>query len=112
MDYQPTLPFKEVKRMTDFQNVYTKYQDKGLTCYQAAQLLGCSERHFRRVRDRYKSEGEDIFSIIDKRIGHKPTNKIACDEIAEMLILYREKYYDFNARHFNVATLNRTDSLN
>ncbi len=101
MDYQLTLPFKEVKRMTDFQSVYTKYQDKGLTCYQAAQLLGYSERHFRRVRDRYKSEGEDIASIIDKRIGHKPTNKIACDEIAEMLILYREKYYDFNAKHFH-----------
>lgn len=101
MNYQLTLPFKEVKRMTDFQSVYTKYQDKGLTCYQAAQLLGCSERHFRRIRDRYKSENEDITSIIDKRIGHKPTNKIACDEIAEMLTLYREKYYDFNAKHFH-----------
>lgn len=87
--------------MTDFQSVYTKYQDKGLTCHEAAKLLGCSERHFRRVRDRYKSEGEDISSIIDKRIGHKPTNKISCDEIIEMLTLYREKYYDFNARHFH-----------
>ena len=94
-------PFKEVKRMIDFNNIYTKYHNGGLTCSQAAQLLGYSERHFRRLKNQYEKEQNDIMSIVDKRFGHKPINKIACDEVTEMLQLYKEKYYDFNAKHFH-----------
>ena len=36
-----------------------------LSCLQAAELLGISERHFRRLRDRYEEQGAK--GIIDRR---------------------------------------------
>ena len=101
MNNQSTLPFKEVKKIMDFKNVYEKYKDKDLTCYQAAELLGYSERHFRRIRDRYEASHNEMMSLLDRRIGNKPANKIACDKVLEVLQLYKEKYYDFNAKHFH-----------
>ena len=35
----------------------TRYRAGRLSCVEAAELLGMSERHFRRLRDRYAAEG-------------------------------------------------------
>ena len=43
------------------------YKTGKVTCEQAAEWLGVSERHFRRLRDRYEAEGAE--GIIDRRRG-------------------------------------------
>ncbi|MSP04884.1 MAG: helix-turn-helix domain-containing protein [Acetobacteraceae bacterium] len=38
-----------------------------LSCVEAGELLGFSERHFRRLRDAFEERGED--GLIDRRVG-------------------------------------------
>lgn len=96
-----TITEMELKKMQDFTNAYDSYTKSQITCVEAARLLGISERQFRRKRDRYKNHHEEMVALVDRRIGNCPPNKISCDQITEMLELYREKYYDFNAKHFH-----------
>ena len=78
-----------------------RVREKGLSCVEAAELLGLSERHFRRLRDAYLEGGAE--AIIDKRRGRPAANRIGAaiaDWVAEQ---YRTKYFDFSARHFHEA---------
>src|SRR5215210_688979 len=43
------------------------YRTKRLSCGEAAELLGMSERHFRRLRDAYEAHGAE--GIVDRRRG-------------------------------------------
>ena len=43
------------------------HQARKLSCVEAAELLGMSERHFRRLRDAYEERGAE--GIIDRRRG-------------------------------------------
>src|SRR5215212_8312635 len=43
------------------------HQAKKLSCVEAAELLGMSERHFRRLRDAYEERGAE--GIVDRRRG-------------------------------------------
>ena len=46
---------------------YTSYKHRELNCTEAGELLGISERQFRRLRDRYDDEG--VLVILDRRLG-------------------------------------------
>lgn len=82
-----------------FEEIYERHHRKEITNEVAADLLGCSERTFRRKRDRYEEEG--FSGLLDRRIGQIPPNKVAADEVEQMLKLYEEKYYDFTSKHFH-----------
>ena len=43
------------------------HQARKLSCVEAAELLGMSERHFRRLRDAYEAHGAE--GIVDRRRG-------------------------------------------
>jgi transposase len=78
-----------------------RVREKHLSCVEAAELLGLSERHFRRLRDAYLEGGAE--AIIDKRRGRPASNKVAsaiADWVADQ---YRTKYFDFTAKHFHEA---------
>lgn len=78
-----------------------RVREKRLGCVEAAELLGISERHFRRLRDAYLEGGAE--AIIDKRRGRAASNKVSAaigDWVAEQ---YRTKYFDFTAKHFHEA---------
>jgi hypothetical protein len=79
---------QELQRTQIFLEVYRDYELESLSCEDAGRLLGCSERTFRRKRDRYRSGEEDVLSLLDRRIGHTPPNKIAADEVETLLDLY------------------------
>jgi transposase len=66
---------------------------------EAAELLGMSERHFRRLRDRYEAEGAE--GIIDRRRGRVSGRRVAVDRIEWVLEQYRTRYWDFTAKHFH-----------
>ena len=76
-----------------------RYRDGRLSCVEAAEVLGISERHFRRLRDRYEAEGAE--GLIDRRRGRASGRAAPVDRIEWMLEAYRTRYFDFTAKHFH-----------
>jgi hypothetical protein len=74
---------------------------KRLSCVEAAELLGVSERHFRRLRDAYAAEGEA--GIVDRRRGRRSGRRASSAEIEWVVEEYRSRYFDFTAKHFHEA---------
>ena len=75
------------------------YHRRELSCLEAAELLGMSERHFRRLRDRYEAEGAE--GIIDRRRGRASARRAPLDRIEWVLEQYRTRYFDFTVKHFH-----------
>lgn len=76
-----------------------RYRDGRLSCMEAAEVLGISERHFRRLRDRYEADGAE--GLIDRRRGRAAGRAAPVDRIEWMLEEYRTRYFDFTAKHFH-----------
>ena len=76
-----------------------RYRDGRLSCVEAAEVLGISERHFRRLRDKYEADG--VEGLIDRRRGRASGRAVPVDRIEWMLEEYRTRYFDFNAKHFH-----------
>lgn len=78
-----------------------------LSQIEAAEMLGVSERTFRRWRDRLGDEGPQ--GLVDRRIGKPSGRRAAADEILRMLGLYRERYAEFTVKHFHEQLVKRHD---
>jgi transposase len=76
-----------------------RYRSGALSCLEAAEVLGISERHFRRLRDRYEAEGAE--GLVDRRLGRASARRAPLDQIAWVLDQYRTRYWDFTAKHFH-----------
>ncbi len=66
---------------------------------EAGELLGMSERQFRRYRERFEEEGEA--GLVDRRLGKPSPKRIADTETDRMLELYRTVYRGWNVKHFH-----------
>lgn len=75
------------------------YKTGKVTCEQAAEWLGVSERHFRRLRDRYESEGAE--GIIDRRRGRASGRRVAVDKVEWVIEQFMTRYFDFTVKHFH-----------
>ena len=81
------------------QEVILKAMAGSLKWWEAAEIIGVSDRTMRRWRERYQEVGYD--GLYDRR-KHRPSPKRVPLKTAEgVLQLYREKYFDFNVRHFH-----------
>ena len=76
-----------------------RWRSGALSCGEAAEVLGMSERHFRRLRDRYEAQGAE--GLIDRRRGRVSGRRVAVDRIEWVLEQYRTRYFDFTAKHFH-----------
>ena len=75
-------------------------QERGeLSQIEAAEMLGVSERTFRRWRDRLHEEGAE--GLRDRRIGKPSSRRAVAEEILRMLGLYQERYEGFTVKHFH-----------
>lgn len=72
---------------------------KKITWWQAAEILGFSDRHLWRIRERYGQFGYE--SLFDKGRGQSSPKRVPYATVEKVLALYREKYFDFNVRHFH-----------
>lgn len=91
-------PPKAVERAMKVQEIMLRAMSGQMLWFQAAEVLGISTRQMRRWRCRYERHGYD--GLFDRR-RRSPSPRRVPFEIAEKILhLYREKYYDFNARHF------------
>ena len=76
-----------------------RYRDGRLSCVEAGELLGMSERQFRRLRDRYEADGAE--GLIDRRRGRASGRRAPVDEIEWTLEQFRTRYFDFTVKHFH-----------
>jgi transposase len=90
-----------------FEALLDRHERGGLSQIEAAEMLGVSERTFRRWRDRLRDEGPE--GLVDRRIGKPSSRRAAEDEILRMLGLYREHYADFTVKHFHEQLVKRHD---
>ena len=66
---------------------------------EAGELLGMSERQFRRYRDRYEEDG--LEGLVDRRLGKPSPKRVPAADGERMLELYREAYRGWNVKHFH-----------
>lgn len=86
-------------RMARFEEIYGRHRRKELSCAEAADILGCSERHFLRLRRRYEDAG--LGSLRDGRVGRESSHRAADEEVEMITKLYTEKYRDMSVSHFH-----------
>ena len=89
----------EAIRMERFEELYLAVGAGRLSCSDAAMILGCSPRHFLRLRSRYDEDG--FAGLRDRRVGQVSRQRAADAEVEELTQLYRERYAGFNMRHFH-----------
>ncbi len=87
------------RRMKKFLDVLGRYESRRLSALEAGEILGCSERQFRRWRDRYEEEG--LEGLRDKRLGKASAKRVPADRLEWMLEQYRTHYRGWNAKHFH-----------
>lgn len=85
-------------RTMKFVDVYERQRAKRLTVEQAADILGVSERTFRRWCNRFEEEGAK--GLCDKRLARVAHNAAPTDEVIECINLFETRYRDFSVTHF------------
>ena len=86
-----------IRRMR-FTDVLDRSERSELRQMEAAELLGISERTFRRWRDRYRDSGQE--GLADRRLTPS-LRRAPAAEIERMLGLYRDLYGGFTVKHFH-----------
>src|SRR5271165_225329 len=69
-----------------------------ISWWQAAEIIGISDRQMRRWHERYEQFG--IRGLYDRRRGQPSPKRVPLAVVEKVLGLYREKYFDLNVRHF------------
>ena len=85
--------------MTKFAGVLARWEHKELSAQEAGELLGCSERQFRRWRRRYEEEGKA--GLADRRLGRASVRRVPVDRMIWMLGEYRTRHTGWNVKHFH-----------
>lgn len=93
------------RRMTKFSEVFFRWRKKTLSAAEAGEILGMSERTFRRFRQRYEDEGEA--GLADKRLGRASARRVPADRLTWMLDLYASQYRGWNVQHFHEHLVKR-----
>jgi transposase len=86
-------------RMAVFLNLLRRWESAELNQEEAAELLGVSERTFRRWTRAYEEEGEA--GLVDRRLGKASGKRVPVDRAEEVERLYRERYQGFTVKHFH-----------
>src|ERR1700728_4214140 len=88
-----------VDRSMKVQEVILRALAKKITWWQAAEIIGISDRHMRRWRERYEEFGYD--GLFDRRIGKPSPRRVPVAMVEKVFALYRETYFDLNVQHFH-----------
>src|ERR1700676_2920796 len=72
---------------------------KKITWWDAAEIIGVTDRTMRRWRLRLDEEGYS--GLVDRRKGKVSDRRVPVAVVEEVLRLYRETYFDLNIRHFH-----------
>jgi hypothetical protein len=92
-------PRAAVERAMKVQEVMLRAMARKISWFQAAEILGITDRHLRRWRERYEQFGFD--SLLDRRRCRPSEKRVPVSTVEQVLALYREQYFDCNVRHFH-----------
>ena len=92
-------PRAAMERAMKVQDVMLQAMAKKITWWQAAEILGISDRHMRRWRERYVEQGYN--GLLDRRRGQPSRRRVPVATVEKVFALYREKYFDLNVQHFH-----------
>lgn len=87
------------RRMQKFRDVLSRWEGGELSMMEAGELLGMSERQFRRYRERYDEAG--LEGLRDGRLGRPSGKRVPEEARQRMLELYRADYRGWNVKHFH-----------
>jgi len=93
------IPAAETERMMKIQEVILKAMAGKLKWWEAAEIIGVTDRTMRRWRERYQEHGYS--GLWDYRKRSPSPKRIPVEVLEKVLQLYREKYYDLNVQHFH-----------
>lgn len=85
--------------MEKFRSVYDRWEARELSQAEAAEILGRSERQFRRYVDLYEAHG--LEGLRDGRLGRVSETAVPRDAVERLLELYRKCYHGWNMTHFH-----------
>lgn len=88
-----------MERAMKVQEVILRAMAKRITWWQAAEIIGISDRSMRRWHQRYEEFGYD--GLFDRRRGKPSPKRVPLAQVEEVLALYRERYFDLNVQHFH-----------
>jgi transposase len=85
--------------MISFRSVLGRHEAGELYQIEAGELVGVSERTFRRWCRRHEEDGET--GLLDRRQARPSPKRVPAGDEAEIERLYRTRYRGFTARHFH-----------
>lgn len=94
-----------IRRMR-FEDLLGRHRRGELGQEAVAEMLGISDRTFRRWRDRLRDEGPA--GLADRRLAPS-SRRVSMVEIERMLVLYRAQYQGFTVKHFHEQMVKRHD---
>ncbi len=86
-------------RRMRFESLLDRQTSGEITQAEAAEMLGVSERTFRRWTCRFEEEGAP--GLGGRRLGRPSPKRAPAEEIARMPGLFEDKYADFTVKHFH-----------
>jgi len=87
------------ERAMKVREVILRAMAKRITWWQAAEILGITDRSMRRWKRRYETYGYD--GLLDRRRGKPSPKRVPLAEAEEVLRLFQQRYSDLNVRHFH-----------
>jgi transposase len=88
-----------VERAMKVQEVILRAMAGRLKWWEAAEIIGVSDRTMRRWRQRYEEHGYD--GLFHRQKGKPSPKRIPVETLEEVLRLFQENYFDCNVRHFH-----------
>ncbi len=96
MDFYPKAAMERAMKV---QEVILRAMAKKITWWQAAEIIGISDRHMRRWRERY--EEERLQRVARPAAGPAVAPRVPVATVEQVFGLYRDKYFDLNVQHFH-----------
>ena len=93
------IPAAEMERMMKVQEVILRAAAGKLKWWEAAEIIGVTDRTMRRWRERLEERGYS--GLADRRKGKPSAKRIPLATVEKVLELYKGTYYDLNIRHFH-----------
>jgi transposase len=89
----------EMERMMKLQDVLLKAMAKQISWWDAAEIIGVTDRTMRRWRERMVRDGYS--GLRDRRKGKPSMRRVPLETVEEVLRLYQQTYFDLNVKHFH-----------
>src|SRR5258706_8784597 len=93
-----SYPKAAMERAMKVQDVILQAMAKKITWWQAAEILGISDRHMRRRRERYEKEGYS--GLFDRRRDKTSSRRGGVAPAEKEVALYLEKYFGLELEEF------------